>query len=229
MTGKIYNLHKANYKSHFNKFCQLLDKIHLKFNIKSMQLANFFTASRIVLAPIFFVIYFLPGYVNISPKITLLILVPIFAYMQFTDFLDGYVARKYNMVSDFGKLFDPFADVLANMVVLFCFTLDNLIPSIFFLVIFYREVSIIFVRMLAIKKGLVIGAKMLGKIKTVLYIAVGGMSLFIKLCNIYYFGKDAILIFNIFNLCLCSLAVFFSILSFYFYLMDYKKYSRLEG
>lgn len=195
-----------------------------------MQLANFFTASRIVLAPIFFVVYFLPNYFNISPKITLVILIPLFAYMQFTDFLDGYVARKYNMVSDFGKLFDPFADVLANMAVLFCFTLDGLIPSIFFLIILYREVSIVFVRMLAIKKGLVIGAKMLGKIKTVLYITVGGVSIFIKLCMVYsFFGKNITATLTAFNLALYSLAVVFSILSFYFYLMDYKKYSNIKG
>ena len=195
-----------------------------------MQLANFFTASRVVLAPIFFVVYFLPNYFNISPKITLVILIPLFAYMQFTDFLDGYVARKYNMVSDFGKLFDPFADVLANMAVLFCFTLDGLIPSIFFLIILYREVSIVFVRMLAIKKGLVIGAKMLGKIKTVLYITVGGVSIFIKLCMVYsFFGKNITATLIAFNLVLYSLAVVFSILSFYFYLMDYKKYSNIKG
>ncbi|MGP1414976.1 MAG: CDP-diacylglycerol--glycerol-3-phosphate 3-phosphatidyltransferase [Treponema sp.] len=195
-----------------------------------MQLANFFTASRIVLAPIFFVVYFLPNYFNISPKITLVILIPLFAYMQFTDFLDGYVARKYNMVSDFGKLFDPFADVLANMAVLFCFTLDGLIPSIFFLIILYREVSIVFVRMLAVKKGLVIGAKMLGKIKTVLYITVGGVSIFIKLCMVYsFFGKNITATLIAFNLVLYSLAVVFSILSFYFYLMDYKKYSNIKG
>jgi len=143
--------------------------------------------------------------------------------MQFTDFLDGYVARKYNMVSDFGKLFDPFADVLANMAILLCFTLDGLLPSIFFLIILYREVSIIFVRMLAIKKGLVIGAKMLGKIKTVLYITVGGVSLFIKLCNIYGFNsKDLMLPLTILNISLYIIAVIFSLLSFYFYLMNYK-------
>ncbi|MGP1439967.1 MAG: CDP-diacylglycerol--glycerol-3-phosphate 3-phosphatidyltransferase [Treponema sp.] len=195
-----------------------------------MQLANFFTASRIVLAPIFFVVYFLPNYFNISPKITLVILIPLFAYMQFTDFLDGYVARKYNMVSDFGKLFDPFADVLANMAVLFCFTIDGLIPSIFFLIILYREVSIVFVRMLAVKKGLIIGAKMLGKIKTVLYITVGGVSIFIKLCMVYsFFGKNITATLIASNLVLYSLAVVFSILSFYFYLMDYKKYSNIKG
>ena len=194
-----------------------------------MQLANFFTASRIVLAPIFFVVYFLPNYINVSPKITLVILIPLFTYMQFTDFLDGYVARKYNMVSDFGKLFDPFADVLANVAVLFCFTLDGFLPSVFFLIVLYREISIVFVRMLAIKKGLVIGAKMLGKIKTVLYISVGGMSLFIRLCLAYNVEKGIISIFTILNIILYSLAGIFSILSFYFYVVDYKKYSKLNG
>ena len=200
-----------------------LDKTFSKFNIKGMQLANFVTASRIVLAPIFFVLYFIPSHSNISSKITLPILIVLFVYMQFTDFLDGYVARKYNMVSDFGKLFDPFADVLANMAILLCFTLDGLVPSIFFLIILYREVSIIFVRMLAIKKGLVIGAKMLGKIKTVLYITVGGVSLFIKLCNIYGFNsKDLMLPLTILNISLYIIAIIFSLLSFYFYLMNYK-------
>lgn len=192
-----------------------------------MQIANFFTTSRIVLAPMFFIIYFLPTYVvDISPKITLVILIPLFAYMQFTDFLDGYTARKYNIVSDFGKLFDPFADVLANMAVLFCFTLDKLLPAIFFLAILYREVSIVFVRMLAIKKGLVIGAKMLGKIKTVLYITVGAVSLFIKLCEAYGMFINTLSRFKTFNLVLYSLALIFSLLSFYFYLNDYRKYSK---
>ena len=191
-----------------------------------MQMANFFTTSRIILAPLFFIIYFLPNYINISPKLTLVILIPLFIYMQFTDFLDGYVARKYNMVSDFGKLFDPFADVLANIAVLFCFTLDGLLPSIFFLIILYREVSIVFVRMLAIKRGLVIGAKMLGKIKTVLYITVGGVSLFIRLCITYGLNLDIVSMFSIFNIVLYGVAVFFSLLSFYSYLNDYRKYSR---
>ena len=191
-----------------------------------MQMANFFTTSRIILAPLFFIIYFLPNYINTSPKITLIILIPLFIYMQFTDFLDGYVARKYNMVSDFGKLFDPFADVLANIAVLFCFTLDGLLPSIFFLIILYREVSIVFVRMLAIKRGLVIGAKMLGKIKTVLYITVGGVSLFIRLCITYGLNLDIVSMFSIFNIALYGVAVFFSLLSFYSYLNEYRKYSR---
>jgi len=69
----------------------------------------------------------------------------------------------------------------------------------------------------------VIGAKMLGKIKTVLYITVGGVSLFIKLCNIYGFNsKDLMLPLAILNISLYIIAVIFSLLSFYFYLMNYK-------
>ena len=198
--------------------------------MRTMQLANFFTASRIVLAPIFFSIYFLPNRTNISPRVTLPILILLFAYMQFTDFLDGYVARKYNIVSDFGKLFDPFADVLANMAVLLCFTLNGYLPSLLFLLILYREVSIIFVRMLAIRKGLVIGAKMLGKIKTVLYISVGGISLFLKFCSVYaLLDKDIVATLTIFNLIVYAVAVIFSLLSFYFYLLDYIKYSKVDS
>ena len=188
-----------------------------------MQLANFFTASRIFLAPIFFIIYFLPSYVNVSEKITLLILIPLFSYMQFTDFLDGYVARKRHIVSDFGKLFDPFADVLANVIVLFCFTLEGYVPSLFFLIIICREFSILFVRMLAIKKGVVIGAKMLGKIKTVLYISLGASSLALKLCSAYSFKMGALYYVSAFYLTISILAVFFSVLSFLFYVRDYKR------
>ena len=97
------------------------------------------------------------------------------------------------------------------------------------MIVLYREISIVFVRMLAIKKGLVIGAKMLGKIKTVLYISVGGMSLFIRLCLAYNVEKGIISIFTILNIILYSLAGIFSILSFYFYVVDYKKYSKLNG
>ena len=87
-----------------------------------MKLSNIFTSSRLVLAPIIYVLYFLPDWIPfISPKITILIIIPIFIFMEFTDFLDGYYARLHNQVDDFGKIFDPFADVVANVTVLFCF------------------------------------------------------------------------------------------------------------
>ena len=67
-----------------------------------MNIANFFTATRMVAAPLFICIYYLPRYVGISEQTVMLILIPLFIYMEFTDFLDGYYARKLKQVSDFG-------------------------------------------------------------------------------------------------------------------------------
>ena len=192
-----------------------------------MYLANVISASRIILAPIFFMIYFSPSWYNMPSKVSVVILIPLFIFMQFTDFLDGYVARKYKIVSDFGKLFDPFCDVLANLVVLFCFTLDGYIVSVFFLLIVYREFSIVFVRLLAINKGIVIGAKMLGKIKTVLYICVGGVCLTIKLVEAYNFSGFVLHLLHSFNVVTCSLATVFSIWSFVSYFLDYKHIKKV--
>ena len=186
-----------------------------------MNIANVISASRIFLSPIFFAIYFRPDCFFLSSKMAIIVLIFLFAIIQFTDFLDGYLARKLNTVSDFGKLFDPFSDVLANLAILFCFTLEGCLPPLFFLIVLYREFSIMLVRMLSIKKGVVIGAKMLGKIKTVLYISVGATCLAIKLFLLYEMPYQNSLI--VLKTILYCMAAFFSILSFVFYLKGYLK------
>lgn len=189
-----------------------------------MKLPDFFTASRIVLAPIFFILYFLPAWFGINVKIIIAVLIPLFAFMQFTDFLDGYFARKNNQVSDFGKLFDPFADVLANLTVLFCFTVDGFLFPIFFLIIIYREVSIMFLRMLARGENVTIGAKTGGKIKTVLYIVTGGFSLFLKMCQTYsLLNENVYSILFVLNTCIYAVAAVSAVLSFAEYFFLYKK------
>lgn len=145
-----------------------------------MNLANFFTASRIFLAPFFLVLYFLPEWTGFDSRLSMIIIIPLFTFMEFTDFLDGYFARKTKTVSDFGKLFDPFADVLANLTVLLCFVIAGYLPILLFIVILYREMSIMFVRMLASRNGVAIGARKGGKIKTVMYIVAAGFSLAVE-------------------------------------------------
>lgn len=142
-----------------------------------MKLSDFFTSIRIFLAPIFFILFFLPGMIGFGAGISAVILIPFFIFMEFTDYLDGYYARKHKQVSDFGKLFDPFADVLANMTVMFAFVLSGYMPSILFLLVLYREMGMMFVRMLASRQGVAIGARKGGKAKTVLYIVAAGFSL----------------------------------------------------
>ena len=188
-----------------------------------MKLSNVFTSSRLVLAPIIYVLYFLPDWVPfINPKITILIIIPIFIFMEFTDFLDGYYARLHNQVDDFGKIFDPFADVVANITVLFCFLMDGFLFAPFFLIIVYREFGIMFLRMKARGEGITIGAKMGGKTKTVLYIIAASVSMFLKLEKIYAFLPPAISRYILyFNWLLYFAAVILSLASFTDYITSY--------
>ena len=184
-----------------------------------MNSANAFTAARIILAPLFFALFFLPGLTDFGVQLSVFLMVPLFLFMEYTDYLDGFFARKYDEVSDFGKLFDPFADVLANMTVLLVFVLSGYLPAVLFLVILYREMGIMFIRMLSIKKGVVIAARKGGKTKTVLYIVAAGFSLGIeslsRLGVTIGVSEESLLRIN---LVLYILAVAVSVLSFVDYL-----------
>ena len=147
-----------------------------------MTLANKFTLSRIILAPLFFIIYFAPSWFGFSPFVSVCILIPLLVYMEFTDFLDGYFARKMKEVSDFGKIFDPFADILLHMTVFFCFALSGYMPPLILILIFYREYSMLFLRLMAIKGSVAIAARKGGKAKTVLYVVACSFSLFLESC-----------------------------------------------
>ena len=189
-----------------------------------MNIANFFTATRICMAPLFVCIYYLPRLTGISEKTVLFILIPLFIYMEFTDFLDGFFARKRKQVSDFGKVFDPFADVVANLTVLLAFMLSGYVPLPIFLIILYRELGILFLRMLARGNGITIAAKKGGKLKTVCYIFAEGFTLFIELLIAYQVVAEPIITYVITaNKILYGIAAVLSIGSFIDYLISYRK------
>ena len=137
-----------------------------------MTLADKMTASRLVLSPIFFVIYLFFGAFWTVPVLWILFIVS-----EITDMLDGMIARKQGEVSDTGKLFDPFADTLTQVTYFLCFVIDGILTPFFFLLVLYREFSISFVRNLMLKKGVTMGARMSGKVKTVSYITAGALAL----------------------------------------------------
>lgn len=145
-----------------------------------MKIADIFTLTRIILAPVFLVIYFIPLWFGVGEVASVWILIPLIIFAEFTDFLDGYFARKNNQVSDFGKLFDPFADVLLHLTVFFCYTLSGYVTPFILLLFVYREFGMLFVRLLAAKKGVAIGARKGGKFKTVIYVVAGFFSLFLE-------------------------------------------------
>ena len=134
-----------------------------------------FTLFRAVVAPVFYLIFNLPVWLNSHTLgvISACIMIPLLAIAEITDYWDGHYARKYNEVSDFGKLFDPFADVVLNLTVFMCAVSAGCMPFVFFVLIFYREFSQTFLRMAALKKGFAIAARMSGKLKTVFYIISG--------------------------------------------------------
>ncbi len=189
-----------------------------------MSLANFFTASRIVAAPLFVLLFFLPQYTAVTEQTVVIILIPLFIYLEFTDFLDGYFARKYKQVSDFGKIFDPFADVVANITILLLFMLAGYLPLAFFIIILYREMGILFLRMVARGEGITIAAKKGGKLKTVVYIIAEGFSLALYMLHVSFDADAALLAQLAFvNKVVYGIAVILSVVSFFDYLNSYLK------
>ena len=92
----------------------------------------------------------------------------IFAIASITDFLDGYLARKNHLVTDFGKFMDPLADKCLTTAAFIYMVTDHVCSPIVLAVILVREFAVAGVRMLAAETGTVIAANMWGKVKTVL-------------------------------------------------------------
>jgi CDP-diacylglycerol---glycerol-3-phosphate 3-phosphatidyltransferase len=161
-----------------------------------MKTANAFTLSRILLSPVFFVVYFIPVWTGRFAGLSAWVLIPLLGFMEFTDFLDGYFARKQHEVSDFGKLFDPFADVVVHLTTFTCFMtsygpdIGRYLPPVIFIFIVYREFGMNFMRMVAAKNGTAIAARMGGKLKTVSYVLTGFVCLVPECAvRLYYAGS----------------------------------------
>jgi len=145
-----------------------------------MNLPNKITISRIVMVFIFLVICNVDELMNNNPSLQTIWRIIGFIFIilaSLTDILDGYIARKYNMVTDFGKLMDPLADKIF-MATAFVMLVDKqILPGWIAVVIISREFMVTGLRLLAANKGEVIAADITGKIKTLvqmIFLGVGG-------------------------------------------------------
>ena len=141
-----------------------------------MKTSNKFTVARVISSPVLFLIYFIPVWTKAEPGSALAIAsmaisIPLLALAELTDYFDGHYARLHNEVSDFGKMFDPFADVFLHLSMFTCFVFSGYMPVCFYIPILYREFSQNFLRMVAAKSGTAIAARKGGKVKTVFYVA----------------------------------------------------------
>ena len=139
-----------------------------------MNLPNKLTLTRIILVPVFMIfvsLTSLDGIVDGNFNATFYLLAGIvFAAASFTDFLDGHLARKWHMVTDFGKFADPLADKLLTTVAFIYMMRDGVCSPVVLCIILAREFAVSGLRMVAAgaKDGKVIAANMWGKVKTVL-------------------------------------------------------------
>lgn len=133
-----------------------------------MNLPNKLTILRVILIP-FFVVFMLFDITGTADKWIALV---IFCVASLTDMLDGKIARKYNLVTNFGKFMDPLADKLLVCTALICLTSMNRLNVIVVLVIIAREFIISGFRLVASDNGIVIAASYWGKFKTVSQMAL---------------------------------------------------------
>lgn len=209
-----------------------------------MNLPNKLSLLRICLIPFFVAAYFLPFWWGA------IVAVGIFILAAFTDFLDGHIARKYNLVTDLGKLLDPIADKILVCAALFCLAASNPLATtyqpidmptlkpyydlfqtggyVFFAVcgtlILSRELLISAVRMIATSKGIVVQANIYGKVKTVFQV-VSLPCLLLLRCTAFV-QCAGMLFFTILmyvGLALFAVAVVLTIVSGIIYLVQNKK------
>ena len=129
-----------------------------------MNLPNKLTILRIIMIPFFVLLMLLDGGVNQTYRY---IAAVIFIEASFTDLLDGKIARKYNLVTNFGKFMEPLADKLLVCSGLICFVGLGQLPAWFVIIIISREFIISGFRLVASDNGVVIAASYWGKFKTV--------------------------------------------------------------
>ncbi len=159
-----------------------------------MTLPNKLTLLRILIIPIMVVLFYItPLRSNAFLGVSYLYLIEfvLFALASITDFLDGNIARKYNLVTTFGKFLDPLADKLLVFTAMVIFMADGvsyngveLLPLWVFIIMLIREFGVSGIRMLASSKGEVIAAGKMGKIKT--------FTTMIALCISFFVGIHAV-------------------------------------
>ncbi len=178
-----------------------------------MNTPNKLSLLRIILIP-FFIFFYLEQFFPYGKIIAL----AIFIIAAFTDMLDGMIARKYNLVTNLGKLLDPIADKLLVMSGLVMVVVDNTIPhpygAIVFIIIIGRELLISAFRQIAATQNVVMAADIFGKIKTITQdIAIPYLFLLSFFNNNMVVNSTFLFVLQVIGYCLIGLATVFTILS----------------
>lgn len=195
-----------------------------------MNLPNKLTLLRLILIPFFIAAFYLGFFAG-----HYFVALGIFVVASLTDFLDGYIARKYNMVTDLGKFLDPIADkvlVLAGLIVLIADPYEtNVFGRIGIIGIIYggvgvsiimaREMVVSSLRMMAAKKGIVLAAEMTGKVKT--FFTDVTIIVLLLAGDLLNFAPDVGIVFDYIGLVCFGISVLLTIISGCSYLIKNKE------
>ena len=194
-----------------------------------MNIPNRLTVLRLAMVPVFFIAFCLPTWFGegLTTASAVLMLV-CYVVAELSDLLDGKIARKYGMVTDLGKVMDPFADTLSHLTFFACFYGMGIMPALAFVIIMWREFSILFLRMLMMGKGKAVAANIWGKSKTVLYAVVSILSIAYIVASHFIPGTWQDPYFIVLTV-LFYLAALASLLSFTTYLSAILKSRALSG
>lgn len=124
---------------------------------------NILTTARLCLVPVF--AYLILG----TNQYHLAALV--FIISGLTDIIDGYIARRYNMITNFGKIYDPFVDKLMQITSVICLVIVDIIPIWLLVIVFVKEITMILVGGILYLKKIVVSSNWSGKISTVIFYA----------------------------------------------------------
>jgi len=150
---------------------------------------------RMSLAPVFYVLFHWFGWTGHGFTVSWVLLVLVFLVSEFSDIVDGHIARKMNQVSILGKVLDPFSDVVAHSTYFFCLVEAGFLPGWMFLLFLFRELGIILIRMVLLSEGTALAARAGGKIKSLLYAFASGAGILLLgaiTIGIQAFYSDAI-------------------------------------
>ena len=198
-----------------------------------MNLPNKLTIIRLAMVPVFLISFIVS---QKSPSLAvpcMAICLICYLVAEVTDLMDGKIARKRGLVTDLGKVMDPFADTLSHVTYFLCFLSYGIMPLWAFVIIMWREYAILFVRMLLAKyAGKSMPANIFGKAKTVLY-AVTTIVSMIYICLMTFLsgavGASWNHVYYIALYVLYALSAFASLMSFVIYAKDVIKSKALSG
>lgn len=149
---------------------------------KNMSIANYLTFIRIFISPIFMLVYIVHDSLDISSAALPYVLLFLLGVSELSDAFDGYFARKYNQVTDLGKVLDPMADSISRIAVFLTFTLPPVslpVPLIF--VFIYRDSVVSTLRTICALHGFALAARTSGKIKAVFQAIIAFIILFLMI------------------------------------------------